>query len=356
VDKNIQGEARKQAYVELGKNDGEIAKYVMDRYKGDVISFEIGNEPNVFEKTYEGYKSLFENISHTVKLPEYAPEAMFCGPNTTPGQLDWVDNFARDFGDSGEVNLLTQHAYFGGNSRLVKDQAAARGAMLSKQWAGKYWEMAGGMMVIAGEHKLPYRIEETNSFYNGGAKDVSNSFTAALWGLDYLYWWASHGASGLNFHTGDKVAAGDEQAPCWYALFWSSEHGYKANPLAYGAKAFAMGSKGRLCPVKMDAGEQNITAYGVLGEDGNMYVTVINKEHGEGAQPETIALHVANFTGKTEALTLSVPGNDISKLEGETLGGAAIGEDGSWEGKWVAANGDAIELAPATAVVVRVSR
>ena len=180
----------------------------MDRYTGDVISFEIGNEPDVFEKTYEGYKSLFENISHTVKATEYAPDALFCGPNTTPGQMHWVDNFAKDFGDSGEMNLLTQHAYFGGNSRLVKDQAAARGAMLSRQWAGKYWEMAGGMMVISGEHKLPYRIEETNSFYNGGAKDVSNSFASALWGLDYLYWWASHGASGLNFHTGDKVAAG----------------------------------------------------------------------------------------------------------------------------------------------------
>ena len=355
VAKEIQGEERKQAYIDLGKNDGEIAKYIMDRYTGDVVSFEIGNEPNVFEKTYAGYKSLFENISHTVKLPEYAPEAIFCGPNTTPGQMHWVDSFAEDFGDSGEVNLLTQHAYFGGNSRAGKDQAAARAAMLSKQWAGNYWEMAGGMMVISGEHKLPYRIEETNSFYNGGAKDVSNSFASALWGLDYLYWWASHGASGLNFHTGDKVAAGDEQAPCWYALFWTSDHGYKANPLAYGAKAFAMGSQGRLCRVKMDVGERNITAYGVVGEDKNLYVTLINKDHGEKAEGATVALHANGFGGQAEVLTLSVPGGDISKLEGETLGGATIGEDGSWDGKWAAAGGGGIELAPASAVVVRIA-
>jgi hypothetical protein len=320
-----------------------------------VNSFEIGNEPNVYERTYEGYKSLFENITHTVKSPECAPEAVFCGPNTTPERLEWVRNFGNDFGSSGEINLLTQHAYFGGNSRKVTDPAAARDQMLSKKWLGEYEKMANGISPIAEQHKLPYRIEETNSFYNGGAKDVSNSFASALWGLDYLYWWASHGASGLNYHTGDKVAAGDQQAPCWYALFWSSPNGYKANPLAYAAKAFAMSSQGRLCPVKMDAGERNITAYSVLGEDKNLYVTLINKDHGTDARAATIAVNTGNFAGRTEVLTLSVPGNDVSKLEGETLGGGVIGEDGAWDGKWTAVNRDAIELPPASAVVVRIT-
>ncbi|MGN6367856.1 MAG: hypothetical protein ACTHN5_06305 [Phycisphaerae bacterium] len=358
VAKEIEGEARKDAYVELGRKDGEIAKYVMDHYKGEVMSFEIGNEPNVYERTYEGYRTLFGNITKTVKSAAYAPDAMFCGPNTTPGKVEWVREFAKDFGSSGEINLLTQHAYFGGNSRKVTDQAAARDAMLSKKWLGSYQKMADGIVPIAEQLKLPYRIEETNSYFNGGAKDVSNSFASALWGLDYLYWWASHGASGLNFHTGDKVAAADEQAPCWYALFWTAADGkgFKANPIAYGAKAFAVGSQGTLCPVKWDIGERNMTAYAVKGEDGHLYVTVINKEHGEKAEGATVAVHADGFAGQAEVLTLSVPGNDISKLEGETRGGEAIREDGSWDGKWSEVKGGTVEVGPASAVVVRVGR
>ena len=52
---------------------------------------------------------------------------------------------------------------------------------------------------------LPYRLEEANSFSNGGAAGVSDAFAATLWGLDYLYWWAAHGADGINFHTGGYV-------------------------------------------------------------------------------------------------------------------------------------------------------
>ena len=29
---------------------------------------------------------------------------------------------------------------------------------------------------------------------------ASNAFASALWALDYLHWWAAHGAAGVNFH------------------------------------------------------------------------------------------------------------------------------------------------------------
>ena len=41
---------------------------------------------------------------------------------------------------------------------------------------------------------LPYRLEEVNNYFNGGATNVSNTFASALWGLDFMYWWAAHGA------------------------------------------------------------------------------------------------------------------------------------------------------------------
>ncbi len=66
-------------------------------------------------------------------------------------------------------------------------------------------------------------------------------------GLDYLYWWAAHQATGVNFHTGDKVAAGEQQTPCWYAIFRSAPDGYEINPIAYAIKAFDLGATASCC-------------------------------------------------------------------------------------------------------------
>jgi hypothetical protein len=126
-----------------------------------------------------------------------------------------VGSPARDrFAGSGRLALITQHAYPGGNARKVTDVAAARDTMLSRVWVRGYEKFYGDFGPTAAEHHVPYRIEETNSFYNSGRQNVSDTHAAALWALDYLYWWATHGAAGLNFHTGDHVAAADESTPC----------------------------------------------------------------------------------------------------------------------------------------------
>ena len=51
---------------------------------------------------------------------------------------------------------------------------------------------------------IPYRIDELNNCFNGGAKGVSDTYTASLWALDATHWWAAHHILGLNYHTGEK--------------------------------------------------------------------------------------------------------------------------------------------------------
>jgi hypothetical protein len=131
--------------------------------------------------------------------------------------------------------------------------------LLSRNLSQEYERLHGTFGPAVRENRLTYRIEETNSFYNGGAKDVSNTFAAALWGLDYLYWWAGRDANGVDFHTGDNVAAGERQTPCWYATFWSAPTGYKVLPLAYAIKAFDLGSHGRLLPVQVASGPESLS-------------------------------------------------------------------------------------------------
>ena len=49
-----------------------------------------------------------------------------------------------------------------------------------------------------------YRLAEANSFYNGGAPNVSDAFGSALWAIDFLFTNAANGSSGVNFHGGGQ--------------------------------------------------------------------------------------------------------------------------------------------------------
>ena len=49
---------------------------------------------------------------------------------------------------------------------------------------------------------IPFTLGETNSLYNEGAPGLSNSFGAALWGLDFNLWCASVGIRRVHMHQG----------------------------------------------------------------------------------------------------------------------------------------------------------
>ena len=72
---------------------------------------------------------------------------------------------------------------------------------------------------IAGNRPLPYRLEEVNSYYHGGAAGVTDTQAAALWCLDYLHWWLAHGCGGINLQSGDFVAREQKLTPCKYTPF-----------------------------------------------------------------------------------------------------------------------------------------
>jgi hypothetical protein len=51
-------------------------------------------------------------------------------------------------------------------------------------------------------YSIPYILGETNSLYNEGAPGLSNSFGAALWGVDFNLWCASQGIRRVHMHQG----------------------------------------------------------------------------------------------------------------------------------------------------------
>lgn len=323
------------------------AQYLMRNYGDWVTCLAAGNEPNMYARTYEGYRDLTRQYYTAIRAA--APGVMFSGPGTTPGKAEWARRYAEDFGPTGEVKLVMQHSYPGGSARKVKDVAKAREDMLSHKWVESYQKMYDAFVPAARKAGVAYRLEETNSFYNGGAKDISDTMASALWALDYMYWWASHGAAGLNFHTGDRVAAGEQTTPCRYALFSTAGGGgYDVHPIGYAIKAFDLGSHGTLVPAEVDE-RANVSAYAVASADHHLYVTLVNKNTDHG-----VAVKIAGDVGggTAKAMYLLAPKNDLAATSGVTLGESTIGADGSWHGTWQDLSGETVDLPAASAAIV----
>ena len=229
--------------------------------------------------------------------------------------------------------------------------------MLSDDFTAACKRLHDGFAPAANAKALPYRLEETNSFFNGGAAGASNTFAAALWGLDYMWWWASHGAAGVNFHTGDRVAAGSQIKQCKYSAFYSKPNGCAVQPLGYGIAAFNLGRGMRLLPATVTSmNPVRLSAYAAVG-DQDLFMTLINKEHGSNAPDVEITLSIDAEIAKAESVTLSARNGDIATNSEITLGGGAIEEDGSWKGRWTAlefASGALhFKMPPASAIVIK---
>ena len=340
----------------------ETVKYIMDRYPREVDCFAIGNEPNVFAQEYAVYRDEWKRYVEVITSEPYAPGARFCGPSSTPGKAVWSKDFVNDFSSSGFVKFITQHAYPGGSGLRVASPEAGIDSMLSLSWVRSYQEFYRMFAPEVAAAGLTFRIEETNNFFNAGAAGVSNTFASALWGLDYLHWWSAQGAAGVNFHTGDSVAAGERTRECYYAVFIASQTGYDVRPLGYAVKAFELGSNGSVVPVRFaeKSEKPNITAYGVLAIDGSLLVTLINKEHGTESSKTTVSLKPDAAFTTAETIVLTAP--DVASTTGVKLGNAEIQSGGLWNGTWMpvtAPPGDGmftVTLPPASAVVVRLRK
>lgn len=350
----------------------QTAKYIMDRYASLVDCFSIGQEPSAYPVKKKDTRAPGERMgaaNEKYQYPDYAaewkkfagaiiaavPDVKLCGPGVHNNGV-WAQKFMADFARSNHVTLITEHLYPGGAGGKVPTPESGRDRMLSDEFTGKYQKLHDGFVPLAISNGLPYRLEEANNYFNGGATNVSNTFASALWGLDFMYWWAAHGAAGVNFHTGDKVAAGSTLQPSKYTAFFSMTNGFLVRPLGYGIKAFDLGSHGKLIPMTMsNPSNLNLSAYAVLGDDKHLYLTVINKEHGEKARdariiPDKVNIQVA------QVLSLTAPEGNGAATSGETLGGGEIIADGSWNRKWTNANPPGILTVPAaSAVIIKLS-
>ncbi len=339
--------------------DAAIAKYILLHYAAQLDCFSIGQEPSAYPVERKDTRAVGERMGagnekfsyadyaaewrrFAAAITAAAPDVKFCGPGVHNNGA-WAQKFMADFGKSNHVVLITEHLYPGGAGGKVPtpqigiDRMLSGESAMSNSFPRTYQKLYDSFVPAAAAYALPYRLEEVNNYFNGGATNVSNTFASALWGLDFMYWWAAHGAAGLNFHTGDKVAAGSELRPSKYTAYFSSTNGYLVRPLGYGIKAFDLGGHGQLVPASLvNPDHLNLSAYAVLGPGNRLFLTVINKEHGATARDADLSLasDAVRFR-HGQVIRLTTPNGEVAATVGELLGGAPIQEDGNWNGHWL---------------------
>lgn len=337
----------------------ELATYIAQRYPDQLDAFAIGNEPNVFSTNYDVYLAAWKQFA--AQITTNLPDVKFCGPGVSPGHEKWSARFAADLAGTGQIKFISQHDYPGGDARRIKDPAVGRDQILSPDIDKHYAKFAANFVPTVISNGLPYRFEEANSFYDGGALDVSDTFAAALWALDFQWWWASHGNIGINFHTGDKVAARDENKPCRYAVFWTSPDGDNVHPVGYALKMFSLGGQGRLLSTKIEnTNNLNLAAYAAATDVNHLCVTLINREHGDTSRAAEIILSPGFANAQAQVMFLTAPDGNVAAKTGVTLGGAEIQDDATWNGKWtpLAATDDGkfiLKLPAASAALVKIA-
>ncbi|MDE3066024.1 MAG: hypothetical protein KGJ60_00590 [Verrucomicrobiota bacterium] len=348
--------------------DAATAGYIWNHYRPWLDGFAIGNEPDIRRYHYPpfgtGSDASITNYSSwlaawrkfAAAVGKAAPDAKFAAPDAA-GRT-WAARFARDKKNSALVAVVTQHYYVGGSpfiegSREKIPAQEAIDKMLSPDWvARKYPSFYGQVLRPALADGLPCRLTESNDYLKG-VPDASDAFASALWALDYLWWWAAHGVAGVNFHNTEWLTTD--------TVYLDASGNYRINPKAYAIKAFDLGAHGRVAPVSIiNANGLNLTAY-AAGDAANLYVTIINKEHGAGARAAAVAIVPKDISsGNVAVMFLSAPDGNVGATSGITLGGVPIANHVPWRGRWTmlhpVRNGAcAVTVPAASAVVVKIS-
>jgi hypothetical protein len=298
------------------------AKAVTAASKGNLLAFEIGNEPDLFPRreglrhTGYGYEDyLREYRTFRDALRKAIPSIPFAGPDVAVA-TDWVTRFAADEGK--DIKLLTHHYYREGqNPTSTIDKLLHPDPKLSP--------ILAKLRTASGSSGVPYRICETNSFSGGGRAGVSDTLAAALWVLDFMFVLASAGCLGVNMETG----VNQRGFISFYSPIGDDEQGhYWAAPEYYGMLAFAQSGAGRIIRSTVDASNRNITVHATQHTKDRTVVTLINKEPSWDAVVVINAGQSASFRSGT-LVRLSAP--SLDSKSGITLGRAGVSSSGLWK-------------------------
>ena len=288
-----------------------VAKYIP---AGNIFGLEIGNEPDLFPRDgarpqqYTAAEDARDFLAY-VKAFREDPVSNSCavvGPATCCKWRNPTDlgTFIDGVGPSN-LKLVTVHNY---STTTCGNRVVTAEELLSPKLMDSFSADAKGLIAEAYQHHLRIALAETNSASCGGMKGVSNAFTSALWGLDYLFTSAEDGLTGVNFHISFRTG-GSAYNPVDTIGWQGSSHQWHfdntAKPLYYAMYLFARNaSRKHLLPVELKS-DANIKAYAVSTCSGcAAKVFVINKDLKASGE---VRVHFSEPMGDGSLLLLQAP-------------------------------------------------
>jgi hypothetical protein len=292
----------------------EVA-YAAKALGSNLFGIEIGNEPDLYAGKYfpstwdfSDYLALWQSfqsaiLAETAGVPLTGPAIAY---NTS-----WFSSFAQAEGK--DVVLLSAH-YYRGNG-----QSASSTIQELISYPDTALESYLTTLEVSAESAgVPFRLAETNSFYNGGAPGISDSYASALWAIDHLFTIALGSGVGANFHGGGD---GTGYTPI------ADNDGVvvEARPEYYGALLVALAGQGSLLNTSISAGSLNVSAYTVQNSATQLSVILVNKDTTQNLQ------FTASCPGMVQSASMQVlTGPSLAATSGETIQGVTVGTNGSF--------------------------
>ncbi|HTI02390.1 MAG TPA: hypothetical protein VL752_15685 [Acidisoma sp.] len=282
-----------------------------------LYAFEIGNEPDAYSlngtrpATYTYRDFLVEWGAFADSVSRAAPQVMLSGPASAWHEASWTEPFAGD--ESRRITLLTQH-YYRANGLSPQSTLAL---LLAGDPALP--GLLAGLREASTRAGLPlgYRLTEANSFYDGGAPNISNTFGAALWALDFLFIAAACGASGVNLHGGGA-------APGYTPIADDGRTVIQIRPEYFAMLFFTLVGEGKLVHAAQRLGRLAVSTY-LVQKGSQRRLLIANKDPLEGVN---IVLPEDFISEGIEVTRLSAP--SLTSTQDVTINGESPSNTGVW--------------------------
>jgi hypothetical protein len=331
------------------------AGYVASALGADKVVFQFGNEPidggsPLF--TVATYQTMWNNYYSAVVAA--VPTAKFAGPDT--GIITSIPSIVAGLtpGKSG-LSAITSHWY-------VPTSTAVTAQDMISAVQGGLWSAPGSFGFFKNNEwaaPIPLRLTESNNFSSGGRDGVSNRLCAATWYLNEAITFAKGGFSGINTHNnlwwdgsggGPSGAVVGSTIPNRYGavLLQSDLTSFAPGPIFYGLYLFSriQGQQIIDCNAIQNG---NTISIATIGPNGNANILVVNND-----VTNSVAVTPDQSSAWSTANVLLLSGTDAYDAA-PTLGGAAIGNGGSWSGAPVSINsGATVTIPPCGAALISI--
>ena len=237
-----------------------------------LMAFQIGNEPDSFRNRYRPASYgpadyLTEWNAFHEAIVAVVPTAKFAGPDIS-NKLPYLTAFAAEAPRHPDLILLTGHFYAMGPA---SSPDATLGQLFEPdpKLATLHLRNLPIIEDAIKTAKLPFRMSEGNSCWDGGKPGVSDTLASALWCADMMLRFAQIGWVGVNLHGGGNGF--------YTPIAGTPSTGLTRRPEYFGIQFAQALAGGTFLPATLTGASTHATAY-VLEKDGRHHAVIINKQ------------------------------------------------------------------------------